>query len=915
MGKSVLKDIFREVKNSLERFFAIFGIVAIGVAFFAGVTASSTDMKHSSDLYYDQTNLMDLKLVSSIGFNEDDINAIKKVNGVKGLFATHSADFLTSVNKQDAVVKVMGLPNQDLEDDNDNYINRPRLLEGRLPQQEGECVLRIESSREMPAMIGETITLKSGNDTEISESLQRDSYEVVGIVESPYYLSYDLGQSEIGNGSISYLMMVYDSEFLGEYDTEVYATVEGAKDLDTYSDAYKNAIDSVKHNVEAVEDTCIDARIQEIKDKFSEEKSKAELEVYDQIAQSVRTQLEQQYQIYYPGIDVSPMVDAVYETALDRAIAGYDFNSLYQKIDQKQEETLADCDSWQWYVLDRDMLQSYREYESSADRMDAIAKVFPIFFIFVAALVCLTTMTRMVDEQRGLIGIYKALGYSKTVIALKYLLYAFVVSVAGGITGCLIGLRLFPNVIYNAWRILFRLPPITYANHFVLSIIAIVSMTMVTCLSSYIACNQQLIEVPSELMRPKAPKIGKTILLEHITFIWKRVSFTGKVTARNIFRYKKRFFMTVFGVAGCSALLLAGYGIKDSITGLIDKQFTQIQKYDIVLKMEDDTDEQKVNDMLDLMNQDQNLNQSIKIGTYSSEVHEQDFESENDSLVVQSLDKTATINVVQDPLQYQQFVTLRSRKGKINYELDDDGICITEKIANDLKVKSGDYVYLQSQEGKVAKVRISHVVEMYVDHFVYMTSSYYQKTFGETILDNTILGKANGAVKDIQADAGEKYLSYDEVKSITFISSNAEKFNNMIQSMNSVTVVLIISAAFLAFIVSYNLTNVNISERIREIATIKVLGFYDNEVSAYVFRENIIISIIGAFVGLILGVILHGFIMKTVEMDTIMFGNQINFISFVYAFALTIIFSTFVNAIMYFKLKKIPMVESLKSVE
>jgi len=870
MGKSVIKDIFREIRKSFGRFLAIFAIVAIGVAFFAGVTASSSDMRHSADSYYDKYNLMDVRLLSSIGFNHDDISAIRATQGIKGVYATHSLDALIQLNSTKSATKVMTVPlgNQDAQ--NEDYINQLRIKEGRLPQKSGECVVKYETVQGEPIRIGDKITLQSGTDEDISQTLKNSEYEVVGIVYTPYYLSYEMGTTSIGNGKISHCIMIPDSDFISEYYTEVFATVDSAKEINSYDEAYFDVVNKTTEELKTVSTSRIEQRIKDIK-----------IQINDSVANQ------------------------------SKMISNGDIREevLSQQIEKAQNDSLANSADWQWYVLDRNSHYSYRDYGQCADQMDSIASVFPMFFFFVAALVCLTTMTRMVDEQRGTIGTFKALGYSKSSIALKYISYSLIASVFGGIVGCIIGLNIFPRVIYTSWKIAYELPDIQFASHNILILISIISMVGITTLAAFAACSKELMEEPSMLMRPKAPKKGKKILLERIEFLWKRMKFTQKVTARNLFRYKKRFVMTLIGVAGCTALLLAGFGIKDSIAGLIDNQYKQILKYNVTITYPNNINENGHSAIISDINNDNRFTNIMEVSasaTKANVVSVQDLDHSDISV------NFISINNLDN---YNQFITFRSRTSHKLYDLSDDGVIISEKLSEDLNVKAGDSIYIENSAGVRKQVKISNIMETYVNHYVFISDAYYEHIFEEKAANNEILGILSSSSSELENQLGNEFLNKNGIDSITFFTGNMNKFNKMIQSLDLVTYVLIISAAMLAFVVLYNLTNVNISERLREIATIKVLGFYDKEVASYVYRENIIITIFGALVGLGLGVVLHRFIMKTVEMDAVMFGNEIKLSSFVIAFVMTLVFSLLVNLAMYKKLINIQMVESLKSVE
>lgn len=902
MRKAVFKDFIRNIKGSLGRFFAIMAIVAIGVAFFAGVTASSGDMKHSSDSYYDEYNMNDIRILSSIGFTSQDIEAVSKVYGVKAVYKTNTHDVLVDYDGRENVAHISGVPVGKASDD-DSYINQLRIKEGRLPQNDKECVVKYEDTRKS-MQVGDVISFKSGTEDDINDTFKDTEYTVVGIVYTPCYVSYDLGSSGIGNGHINYCIYVGDDEFKNNYYTECYAVIDGANDMDTYSDEYKKLIDKYADDIKAISKERLDIRKQTVIDEYTRAKADKKEELLETIKKNVEDSITEQYQAYYPGMDVSSMIAPYVNTAYEKAVAQFDFDAVNAEYDKKMNETLADSDSWEWYVLTRESSYSFRDYESSANRMKAIATVFPLFFIIVAGLVCLTTMTRMVEEERGLIGTYKALGYGKATIALKYVIYAFLASLTGAVIGCAAGLRLFPYIIYESWNIIYQMPAIKYASHTILSVVAVASLILVTLIATLYSCYNELSEVPSALMRPKAPKNGKKILLEH-TFIWKHLSFTKKVTMRNIFLYKKRFFMTVIGIAGCGALITAGFGIKDSVQSIIDNQYGQIIHYDNILVFNKNADSDARNNLSDKISSDEYYKSSLMDYAYTAEV----------KIPGSADDYSTEITVVNDTSAYMDYVTFRTRRSKKTIELDDSGVIISEKLAKDLNVKEGDNVLIHDEDNKQATVKVSGVMEMYINNYIFMTSEYYSQVFGYTPDNNRILGILTSDGEDIQSVIGDRYLTDNNVKSLTFVKANITRFENMIQSLDLVTWVLIISAGMLAFVVLYNLTNVNISERIREIATIKVLGFYDREVGEYVYRENIILTLIGGVFGLLLGMALHAYIMTTIELDGVMFGTKINISSFLISYGITILFSLLINIFMYPSLKKIPMVESLKSVE
>ena len=547
-----------------------------------------------------------------------------------------------------------------------------------------------------------------------------------------------------------------------------------------------------------------------------------------------------------------------------------------------------------WIVLDRNSHYSYRDYGACADRMDGIAKVFPVFFFLVAALVCMTTMTRMVDEQRNEMGTLKALGYSKLQIASKYIIYALIASILGSILGCSLGMYLFPTVIFNAWNTLYNIDQIKFLFQPGLILLASGSVTGITLLATLYSIYSELIEMPSQLMRPKAAKAGKKILLERISFIWKRLSFLQKVTARNIFRYKKRFFMTIIGIAGCSALLVAGFGINDSISDIVNQQYNVIYHYDATVSAK--TSE---------------ITSQIKSLKGVKDVYEEDHLAVTTK--IENKDISTTVHIISNDKKFKDFCTLFN--GNKEFDLDDSSVLISQKMATKLNKKAGDTIKIKDANNKVIKAKIKGVFTNYVGHHIYASESLYKSWNTSAKTTHIYLIKSKKTTKKFERNLGNKIMNIDGVQSVTFYSSLQKNFKDMIKSISYIVVVLVISAACLAFVVLYNLSNVNISERKREIATIKVLGFTRKEVDAYINRETILLTILGSLIGLGIGIGLHHLIMNLAEMDDIMFGRTINSISYVISFVMTIGFSAIINLFMHKKLNNIQMVESLKAVE
>lgn len=1064
--KAYLLDVIREIRHSFGRFFSILAIVAIGTAFFAGINASVPDMKYTADQYFKEYQLMDIRMISTMGFSKEDVKAIQECKDIEGILPTYSMDFLTHYKTQQYVIKAIAI--HDLKQNDPNNINQMRLISGRMPNKENECVIEEQELVKRGFEIGDTITLESGKEEPITNYLKNNTYQIVGTVYTPDYLSYEKGTSNIGSGKVDLFIGINVSNFVGEYCSEVLIRVKNADQYNSYTDAYFDVINPVTAALNQIGETRSDIRYQEIKKlaqskfdekvkqyeqaklKYDEEIKRGEQKLTEakdqillgksqlesakmnltstitmtklQIAQNeanisqYETQLkdvtmlqQQMHQQYDPSItqakikieekqkeevklqeqlkntnlsdeekqtltiqlqlvqeEIKQLQNGIhhsmsivgkidekviyfqnmlkeskqalkqakrdvtekekisrlqfgktekelevaqqkYETGIlelekQKSLGKQELSLAKEKLDKgkAQLETLPQPT---WYVLDRNSHYAYRDYKSVTERMDGIAKVFPVFFLLVCALVCLTTMTRMVDEQRGMIGTYKALGYSKVWIAMKYVIYALLAGISGSVLGCVIGMYLFPTVIFEAWNIMYNLPELKFELQLSIALKASLTVITVTILSTIIACYHELVEVPALLMRPKAPKNGKRIVLEKMPFLWKHFSFTQKVTARNIFRYKKRFFMTIIGISGCTSLLVAGFGIQDSIKEIVNKQYNEITKYDSMLTFQSDSTYQARDEVESKLKKDPLIKSQVGVM------------NKNVTINVEGEETSVMMIVPQDSTVFSDFVQMKNRTSQELLQFRNDGAIISEKLSKQLKVSVGNQIPVVFENGQVKEVKISGIMENYVGHTMYLNPSYYKQLSGERTVVNAYYLKMKQVNQVNESTLGNRYMKYDSVSSMAFYSHVASSFEDTISSISFVVYVLVGAAGLLAFVVLYNLTNVNISERMREIATIKVLGFYPNEVASYVYRENMVLTIIGGLCGLVLGIGLHALIMDLAEMPEIMFGRNIELLSFIYSMLLTVLFALIVNIVMYRKLKQIPMVESLKSVE
>ena len=574
-----------------------------------------------------------------------------------------------------------------------------------------------------------------------------------------------------------------------------------------------------------------------------------------------------------------------------------------QKLNDAKKE-LEDLEMPEWMVTDREDLPEYTDYGDNADRLRNIGQVFPVIFFLVAALISLTTMTRMVEEQRTQIGTLKALGYKKSAIAAKYICYAFFATLLGSVLGMLIGEKIIPYIIITAYGIMYHNVANTISIDYQPGFALIASAASVVCTvgATLFASGKELQETPASLMRPPAPKEGKRVLLERLTFIWKHLSFSWKSTIRNLFRYKKRLIMTVFGIAGSMGLMLVGFGIQDSISDIAAIQYRELQHYDGMVIEDSDATEEEHEELFEYMKGNEQI------------AHCNRVQMTKISAPKGSSNISIYLFVPESLSEFAKDVTLKNRITGETYELTDEGAAISEKTASLLGLKVGDMIPLKKGD-KEYKVRVAVITENYMSHYLYMTPRVYEQTFGEKPEYENIVFTMQEDCKDDLEMAGTRILANPGALSISYTSSLASQVDRMLSTLDAVILVLIVSAGMLAFVVLYNLNNINITERQRELATLKVLGFYDGEVSQYVLRENVILTVLGIMFGAVFGILIHRYVITTVEVDAVMFGRNIKLLSFLYSGILTSIFSIVVNGVMHFKLKTIDMVESLKSVE
>lgn len=876
MGKkSYKKSIIREIVSSKARFFSILIIIFLGVAFYSGIKSTEPDMNKAINKFYSDYNLMDSKVVSTLGLTDKDLDILKNDDNILDFYGTYTIDVnLTNTNN---IVKFM-------EYDSESNINNFVVLDGRLPENTGEIALDERAFRLNESLkIGDEYIIESDEDT--MTSFKEAKYKIVGMVSSPMYVEKDSrGVTSIGKGTIDYFAVLNSKDIAIDKYTEIYLRFKNVQGLDAYGDEYEKLMEENNKYLENLFDSRIVERGEEIKFEVQKEFDEAYKEIEDKYQQIIAVE-----QLGYVDEELSQNKQKLLVAK--------------EELENKEKETINRIGESKYYFFDRTDNQGYLGYKDSINCLGNIASVLPIFFFLVAILICLTTMTRMVEENRLEIGTLKALGYKDLEISWKYIIYASIASISGCIIGILIGSTALPKIISNAYGSIYTVPKIIlyyYPSYIIQSVVISVLCTVGAAL---FVIKVELKDKPANLMRPKAPKIGKKILLERITPLWTRLSFNHKVTLRNIFRYKQRMIMTVLGIAGCMALLVTGFGLKDSNAGMVDKEFNKVWKYEAMVMVNEnsnDEDTKKYNDTLEQLN---GYEDSINI-------HQESVTFNKEGINKQ----TAFLYVPENVEKFDNFILLDDRVSGEKYRINNSGVIISEKLAKLLGVSVNDTIILNDKDNNSNEVKVDNITENYVSHYIYMSPEYYKDIFErEPIYNAQFINFTSDKEEDNEISS--KLLECNNVTNVTLKSQIQKTTEDSNDSMNLVMVVIIMAAGSLAFVVLYNLNNINVSERIRELSTIKVLGFFNNEVTMYISRENIILTLIGVATGSVLGKILHTFIINTAETDTMMMYPNISVSSYIFSALLTILFSVIVMILMHIKLKKVNMIDALKSNE
>lgn len=1153
MTKALFKDIVRSIWRTKNRFITIFLIAALGLAVFSGIKATAPDLKDTADNYFLKQNLMDINVISTIGLSENDIDNIGKVSGVQAVMPAKFADAFLEIDGKKVIdvegaqysCRAMSLDMDMLKQWQDGvndaeFMNRVRLVEGVYPKNEDECLIDhsdITSTHRFK--IGDIINLV-GDHENLGNKLKRSEYKIVGIVNSPLYVSVERGNALIGSGKLGNYIYIPATNFVMDYYTNAFVSVAGAFSYSAFSKQYKADIAEVVENIEAVSekalqersaDLCLEyspkvvkgeeeyaAKKLEAEEKLAEARqqvkevkyyaehgeeelaakkaeyeaslSQAQREIYsgksqynaglaeynkklaeynaakamadkypnaredykkageeldkakadidraerslgriqkllDQLknpdsSETINTilvNLAKEYPEYkdileHTGAETIPNAIVTLEVAtitgeaqLNVAKSAYDQNKLAYDLageqiksldklkdaevqlaeakaklqagssdiaigeitlDMKQmelqyelaiaEEKLAQAkanvatvdkqyaqaeadallqlqnarydldtgrkmldslDTAMWHVENRESLPGNLEYERSADNMDAFAAVFPVFFFFIAAAVCLSTMTRMVKEERTQMGTLKALGYSSQVIAIKYLVYAFLASALGSVLGIYLGFYWFPRVIYEAYSIMFTTPDLVLVFRWKYALIGFFVMLLSVMSAALLAARKDLMTDAARLMRPVAPKKGKRVFLEKVGFVWKRLNFDSKVTVRNMMRNKRRLAMTVIGIAGCTSLIVVGMGIDDSITAISANQFGEnaVMTYDAQVVLNDKlVSGISEEESLKALESDARVDTAVLTNMQSfkgGSVREEEL-------------LPVSIIVPQESDKLSNFISLKNRETGEVFKLGDEGVLVTEKFAEHSKSKVGDKVFVQLDDKTTQiEMTVAGIVENYAFHYIYMSEAVYESTFGSlpvySFATVKLLPNIN-AMDAAQRDSERSKLAADlmkrdDVSVVVYMEQAVDAFNGVLSGLDTLTRVFVVGSVILALLVLYNLANININERIRDIASIKVLGFYDREVVSYIFKESIYLTLIGIAFGLLAAIPLHLFVIKIAEVNILMYGRSIDLSSYIFAAGVIIVFSVLVAVLMSFKLKKVDMVETLKVVE
>ena len=891
-NKTYLKASLREIIYSKGRFISIVLIILLGTLLYVGIKATGPILNHSASQFVDKQELSNLQIISTSGLTKEDEKLAETVPNAE-IESGYQLFYADSDKNQ--VVKLYSY-------DKDNQQNQLIVKSGHLPKKDNEIVLD-EKAKEEGYRLNQTYKIDQ------PDQLKRKNFKIVGFVQSPMYISTEeRGLSNVGNGSVDFFAYLPENNFSSEIKSVIYLRFSNVDGKETYGKAYEKKMNQNIDKVEKLFAERPQERAAEIKAEAEKDLLPRKVEVTDNLAKvdagqkeldQAKAQLEQQAVMVPTG---NPELAKAQEE-LDAQQKELTRNreqlvEAQQKISDSEKE-ISELKTPSYSFDQRADNPGFQEYGDLSERIAAIANVFPIFFFFIAALITFTTMTRMVEENRREIGTLKALGYSRFEISIKYIIYALSAAAIGIVLGSVIGTHTLPRLIfvlssdrYNFSGVTaFYLPrPIFQAS---------IAFLFASLGAALLVLFRELHEKPADLLQPKAPKPGKRIFLERLTPIWSRMSFNSKVSYRNLFRYKSRMIMAVIGIAGCAALMVAGVGLKDSLSSVGDKQFGPIIDYDAIVTLKDQPDEAKVNM---IFSQNKKLTSELAMMNQTVELKQKG-----------QANQKLTMMVPKDRQKFKEYLHLKNQGEKFN--LPNDGAVITQKMAELFNLEKGDSLTVHDEDQQTFEVKIANIADNYLGNFLYLSKDYYQQARGKDFKMNSYLLKSKKMTKSEEKELSQKLLSSGQVVNTSFISTQIEAQEQSMDNLDGIVWIFVVLSGLLAFIVLYNLTNINVSERVRELSTIKVLGFYDREVTSYIFRENFVFTILGILFGYGLGIILTKFILDQASMETITFPLVIRLGAYLSSGGLTILFSVIVMVATHFRLRHINMIDALKSNE
>ena len=917
----LFKDVLREIRRTAGRFAAIIIMIALGCGLFTGLKATSPAMLTTASEYIEGCSLMDLRLRSNIGVKSSEIAAVRSAEGVKGACAGYTKELYYFYDDRSIVVKAFSLP-ENISADSRHFLNRPYIVEGRLPQAKDECAVELKITSPEDFRVGGTVTLSSPDpeNDPLEKTLSRDTFKIVGVVISPMFIGYERDAAAVGDGDVNSNIYIPESDFTCDYYTDMFVLLDIPDRSRPFSEEYRNEVSGLGKAAETAFSESVSQRYEKLTADAESKISGAENvisqsedvlaadpdELAEMLEEARRTVDEvnakygnsdnlfgkaavakankQLRMLEELATDESGEVRSAYRAELDEA---------YEQLSQSREQ-LAAAPELKIYRDDRFSFSDYGSYSADAEKIANLAAAFPPFFALVAALVCVNAMSRMTAEQRITIGTYKALGYSDGAVFARFSVYGTAAALVGGIAGASVGMTVIPRLIVRAYSMLYNIPVMKSA--FIGSYVlwsASVSAVLVNA-AVFFSCCRALSARASELMRPEAPAVGKRILAERITFLWGRLGFISKVTLRNLFRYKKRALMTILGVAGSAALMTAGFGLRESVISVLDKQFDEIFIYSAAAALDGSG-----------CSADEMFGNNSNIAAYAPSV------MKNVSAGNSRTDTFCSAYMMAFEGSLDGLVDLRSTDG--TSLSPGKGVVVTQKLAEMCGLTVGGTVDVRTADGSVTQVEVVGIAENYALNFLYMDKAVYSEMFGDPLDCNVAyLRFADGADS---AALKRELISDGHILGVTLIEETRAGFADSTKAMDTVVLLMLFCAMLLAVTVLFGLTDINITERRRELATIKVLGFFDGEVRAYISREMLLLTAAGLPLGMLLGKLLHSYAVKTVEVEALMFPRGLSWQPYILGAVLTVLFSLAVNFALRFKLNKIEMAETLKSVE